>query len=60
MNEPSLKQLKTIDSRFKEDIAEAFVYETSAERSSAKGGISKSSALEQIQVIKVALSGKQV
>jgi argininosuccinate lyase len=57
MNELSFEQLKAIDSRFEEDIAEAFVYETSAERRSAKGSTSKSSVLEQIQVIKAALSG---
>lgn len=60
MNELSFKQLKAIDGRFEEDIAEAFVYETSVERRSAKGGTSKSSVLEQIQVIKAALSGKQI
>ncbi|KAL6853273.1 argininosuccinate lyase [Trichoderma novae-zelandiae] len=57
MNERSFEQLKKIGSRFEEDIAEAFVYETSVERRSAKGGTSKSSVLEQIQVIKAALSG---
>ncbi|TFB04258.1 putative argininosuccinate lyase [Trichoderma ghanense] len=58
MNELSFEQLKAIDSRFEEDIAEAFVYETSVERRSAKGGTSKSSVLEQIQVIKAAIGGQ--
>ncbi|KAL7783844.1 L-Aspartase-like protein [Trichoderma ceciliae] len=60
MSELSFEQLKAIDSRFEEDIAEAFVYETSVERRSAKGGTSKSSVLEQIQVIKAALGGSQI
>ncbi|KAM0254649.1 hypothetical protein ACHAQJ_006558 [Trichoderma viride] len=60
MNELSFEQLKAIDSRFEADIAEAFAYETSVERRSAKGGTSKSSVLEQIQVIKAALGGNQI
>lgn len=48
MNELSFEQLKAIDSRFEEDIAEAFVYQTSMERRSAKGGTSKSPVLERI------------
>ncbi|UKZ73409.1 hypothetical protein TrVFT333_001056 [Trichoderma virens FT-333] len=60
MNELSLEQLKAIDSRFEEDIAETFVYETSVERRSAKGDTSKSLVLEQIQVITAALSGTRV
>ncbi|KAL7958982.1 hypothetical protein V8C34DRAFT_304340 [Trichoderma compactum] len=60
MNELSFRQPKAIDSRFQEDIAEALAYETSAERRSAKSGTSMSLALEQIQVIKPALSGTRV
>ncbi|KAL7944590.1 L-Aspartase-like protein [Trichoderma barbatum] len=60
MNELSFEQLKAIDSRFEEDIAEAFVYETSVERRSAKGGTSKFSVLEQIQVIKAVLNESQL
>ncbi|QYS94130.1 ASL_C2 domain-containing protein [Trichoderma simmonsii] len=56
MNGLSLKQRKVIDSRFEEDIAEALVYETSV-KSSSNGGTSKSLVLEQIHVIKAALSG---
>ncbi|KAK5997334.1 putative argininosuccinate lyase [Cladobotryum mycophilum] len=52
MNQLSFEQLKEIDQRFEEDIAEAFDYETSVERRSAKGGTSKSSVLEQIKVLK--------
>lgn len=49
-NDLSFEQLKAIINRFEAVIAEAFVYETSEE--------SKSSVLEQLQVIKAALSGK--
>lgn len=52
MNELTYEQMKEIDSRFEQDIAEAFNYETSVERRSAKGGTSKSSVLEQIEVLK--------
>ncbi|KAF4125921.1 argininosuccinate lyase [Geosmithia morbida] len=55
MNEFSFEQMKAIDSRFEEDISEAFNYETSVERRSAKGGTSKSSVLEQIAVLKAML-----
>ncbi|KAK6452087.1 argininosuccinate lyase [Trichoderma asperellum] len=48
MNELSFEQLRATDSRFEEDIAEAYVYQTTVERRSAKGGTSKSSVLEQI------------
>ena len=49
MNELSFEQLKATDSRFEEDIAEAFVFETSVEGwSAAESGTSKSSVLEQI------------
>ncbi|KAL6906587.1 argininosuccinate lyase C-terminal domain-containing protein [Trichoderma evansii] len=60
MNELSFEQLKALDGRFEAEIAEAVVYETSVERRSAKGGTSKSSILEQIQVIKAALTRKQM
>lgn len=56
MNELSYEQMKAIDDRFQDDIAEAFNYETSVERKSAKGGTSKSSVLEQIKVLKEILS----
>ncbi|PTB70077.1 hypothetical protein BBK36DRAFT_1156625 [Trichoderma citrinoviride] len=47
MNELSFEQLKATDSRFEEDIAEAFVFETSVEGwSAAESGTSKSSVLE--------------
>ncbi|KYK57391.1 argininosuccinate lyase [Drechmeria coniospora] len=51
MNELSLEQFKAIDHRFEEDIFDAFSYEASVERRSAKGGTSKSSVLEQIKVL---------
>ncbi|KAK1247142.1 hypothetical protein MKX08_000944 [Trichoderma sp. CBMAI-0020] len=46
--------------RFKEGIAKAFVSKTIMERRSAEGGTGQSSGLGQIQVIKAALSGKQI
>ena len=55
MDEFTFDQMKEIDQRFKEDIADAFDYETSVERRSAKGGTSRSSVLEQIAVLKTML-----
>ncbi|KAL7624114.1 hypothetical protein AAE478_005671 [Parahypoxylon ruwenzoriense] len=56
MNELSYEQLKSVDSRFEEDIAESFDYVRSVEMRSAKGGTSKDSVLEQIKVMKQMLS----
>ncbi|KAF5486371.1 putative argininosuccinate lyase [Colletotrichum fructicola] len=55
MDKLTLEQLQAIDSRFTADIAEAFEYETSVEAKTAKGGTSRSSVLEQIQVIRAML-----
>ncbi|RWA09946.1 hypothetical protein EKO27_g5147 [Xylaria grammica] len=55
MDKLTLEQLQAIDSRFTADIAEAFEYETSVEAKTAKGGTSRSSVLEQIQVLKAML-----
>ncbi|KAJ9129792.1 Argininosuccinate lyase [Coniochaeta hoffmannii] len=55
MNELSYEQLKGIDARFEEDIAESFDYEKSVEMRAARGGTSKSSVLEQIKVMKAML-----
>ncbi|OIW25568.1 L-Aspartase-like protein [Coniochaeta ligniaria NRRL 30616] len=55
MNELSYKQLKGIGSRFEKDIAESFDYEKSVEMRAARGGTSKSSVLEQIEVLKAML-----
>ncbi|KAL7928674.1 argininosuccinate lyase [Trichoderma chlorosporum] len=52
MDELTLEQLQAIDSRFTADIVEAFEYETSVEARSAKGGTSRSSVLEQIQILR--------
>ncbi|KAK5662130.1 hypothetical protein OQA88_8035 [Cercophora sp. LCS_1] len=51
MNELSYEQLKGVDARFEQDVAEVFDYEKSVEMRSAKGGTSKSCVLEQIKVI---------
>ncbi|GKT70642.1 LOW QUALITY PROTEIN: argininosuccinate lyase [Colletotrichum tofieldiae] len=55
MNELSYEQLKAVDERFEEDIAETFNYEKSVEMRAAKGGTSKSSVLEQIAVLRASL-----
>ncbi|KAI0885412.1 argininosuccinate lyase [Annulohypoxylon maeteangense] len=52
MNELSYDQLKSIDARFEQDIAEYFDYERSVEMRAAKGGTSKESVLEQIKVLR--------
>jgi argininosuccinate lyase len=51
----TLEQLQAIDSRFTADIAKTFEYETSVEAKSSKGGTSRSSVLEQIQVLRAML-----
>ncbi|KAH6695684.1 L-Aspartase-like protein [Plectosphaerella plurivora] len=56
MNELSYEQLKGIDARFEEDIAETFDYEKSVEMRAAKGGTSKSSVTEQIAVLRKMLA----
>ncbi|KAK1240347.1 hypothetical protein MKX08_007789 [Trichoderma sp. CBMAI-0020] len=55
MDKLTLEQLQAIDPRFTADIVEAFEYETSVEAKSSKGGTSRSSVLEQIQVLKAML-----
>ncbi|KUI62703.1 putative argininosuccinate lyase [Cytospora mali] len=55
MDKLTLEQLQAIDSRFTADIAEAFEYETSVEAKTSKGGTSRSSVLEQIQVLRAML-----
>ena len=55
MDKLTLEQLQAIDSRFTSDIAEAFKYETSVEAKTAKGGTSRSSVLEHIQVLRAML-----
>ncbi|KAM5345619.1 hypothetical protein ACJ41O_011480 [Fusarium nematophilum] len=56
MNEFSYEQIKAIDERFEEDIADAFNYEASIESRSAKGGTSKATVLEQIEVLRKMLA----
>ncbi|EAQ91364.1 hypothetical protein CHGG_03299 [Chaetomium globosum CBS 148.51] len=55
MDKLTLEQLQAIDSRFTADIAEAFEYETSVEAKNSKGGTSRSSVLEQIEVLRAML-----
>lgn len=56
MDKLSLEKPKVIDDLFTDDIIGTFNYETSVELRSAKGGTSRSSVLEQIEVIKAMLS----
>ncbi|ESZ97097.1 argininosuccinate lyase [Sclerotinia borealis F-4128] len=52
MDQLTYDQLKSIDSRFKEDVSECFDYEKSVEARQAAGGTSKSCVKEQIKVLK--------
>ncbi|KAI5861598.1 argininosuccinate lyase C-terminal-domain-containing protein [Durotheca rogersii] len=56
MDKLSLEQLKAIGNRFTEEIMDIFNYEKSVESRSAKGGTSRSSILEQIEVPRALLS----
>ncbi|KAI8310165.1 argininosuccinate lyase [Colletotrichum sp. SAR11_59] len=55
MNELSYEQLKSVDARFEEDIAETFNYEKSVEMRAFMGGTSRSNVLEQIAVLRASL-----
>ncbi|KAI1200698.1 argininosuccinate lyase [Nemania serpens] len=55
MDKLTLEQLQAIDSRFTADIAEAFEYEASVEAKASQGGTSRSSVLEQIQILRATL-----
>ncbi len=55
MNELTYEQMKGLDPRFDTDITAAFDYERSIEMKSSKGGTSKQSVLEQIQVLRAML-----
>ena len=52
MDKLSFKQLKGVDSRFEEDVEKCFNYERSVEMRTAKGGTSKATVREQIEVLK--------
>ena len=52
MDKLSFKQLRSVDSRFQEDVKTCFDYERSVEMRTAKGGTSRSSVMEQINVLK--------
>ena len=51
MDKLSLQQLRSVDERFEEDVMKAFNYESSVETRTVKGGTSRKSVLEQIEVI---------
>jgi argininosuccinate lyase len=52
MDQLSLEQLQTIDSRFPDNIKDVFNYEASVESRNAQGGTSRGGVLEQIEVLK--------
>lgn len=52
MDQLSFEQLKEVDSRFEQDVTACFNYESSVETRTAKGGTSRASVLEQIEVLK--------
>lgn len=51
MNELTYEQVKVVDARFEENIAETFDYEKSVEMSAAKSGTSRACVLEQVKVL---------
>ncbi|WQF81976.1 Putative L-Aspartase, argininosuccinate lyase [Colletotrichum destructivum] len=55
MDKLALEQLQAINSQFTADIAEVLEYIASVEVKTAKGGTSRSSVLEQIQVTRAML-----
>ena len=52
MDKLSFEQLNGVDARFEEDVKKCFNYERSVEMRTAKGGTSKSTVREQIEVLK--------
>lgn len=57
MDKLSFEQLKGVDGRFEQDILQSFDYKKSVEMRSAKGGTSRSSVKEQIEVLRTIISG---
>ena len=58
MDKLSVQQIQSVDDRFDEDVKKCFDYERSVEMRSAKGGTSKASVLEQMDVLKDLLDPK--
>lgn len=56
MNEFTYEQMRAIDERVGKDVADVFNYDACVETRSAKGGTSKASVLEQILVLREALT----
>ena len=59
MDKLSFEQLRGVDSRFEEDVENCFNYERSVEMRTAKGGTSKTTVREQIEVLKNLLKDKE-
>ena len=55
MDQLSKEQLLQVDSRFDDDVLDCFNYERSVETRTVKGGTSRRSVMEQIEVIKALL-----
>lgn len=55
MDQLSVQQIQSVDDRFDDDVKECFDYERSVEMRYAKGGTSKASVLEQIEVLRDSL-----
>ena len=55
MDQLSKQQLQEVDNRFGDDVLDCFNYEKSVEYRTAKGGTSKASVKEQIEVINALL-----
>jgi argininosuccinate lyase len=52
INELTIKQFKSVDKRFGDDVLSVFDYERSVELKSTTGGTSHSAVLEQLEALK--------
>jgi argininosuccinate lyase len=52
INELTIKQFKSVDKRFGDDVLNVFDYERSVELKSTTGGTSRSAVLEQLEALK--------
>ncbi len=52
INELTIKQFKSVDKRFGDDVLSVFDYERSVELKSTTGGTSRSAVLEQLEALK--------
>ena len=52
MNELTSQQMKSVDSRFKEDVTQCWDYQTAVEMKSSRAGTSRSAVLKQVSILK--------